>query len=223
MKFYVKDLDIFKKNYDLKNIIIIDNSVLSFAFHLNNGIPVIPYYDSKEDKELKLVALYLLSIADCDNVCSENIKHFQLEKCLEIAKNNINNSDGSLSEISDEESESEKKDNIPITNVEKPDGNTPFSPKPKIEKEKVNSITASGIISKHQLITTKNVKKKNFLNRNSCIFQANKNYLGLNNIIFYPNRGNIRSNKKPGTIDNKMNYANIFKNICFKYANKKNN
>ena len=48
-KFYVKDLDIFNEYYDLKDIIIVDNSVLSFAFHLHNGIPIVPYYD--EDKE----------------------------------------------------------------------------------------------------------------------------------------------------------------------------
>ena len=34
-------------------MIIIDNSILSFAYHLNNGIPIVPYYDKDEDKSLK--------------------------------------------------------------------------------------------------------------------------------------------------------------------------
>ena len=36
-KFYVKDLDSLKKIYDLKNVVIIDNSILSFIFHLDNS------------------------------------------------------------------------------------------------------------------------------------------------------------------------------------------
>ena len=55
---------IFDKYYDLKDIVIVDNSVLSFAYHLNNGIPIVPYYDSKEDSELIILSKYLLFIAD---------------------------------------------------------------------------------------------------------------------------------------------------------------
>lgn len=47
MKFYVKDLKIVEDLYDLKDVVIIDNSVLSFAYHLDNGIPISPFYDSK--------------------------------------------------------------------------------------------------------------------------------------------------------------------------------
>ena len=51
-QFYVKDLDIFNEHYNLKDIIIIDNSVLSFAYHLHNGIPIVPYYDEDKDGSL---------------------------------------------------------------------------------------------------------------------------------------------------------------------------
>ena len=40
--YYIKDLRVFK-NISLDDIVIIDNSVLSFAFHLDNGIPILPY------------------------------------------------------------------------------------------------------------------------------------------------------------------------------------
>ena len=43
-------MDIFL-NFEINNIFIIDNSVLSFAFHLDNGLPIVPYYGSKEDVE----------------------------------------------------------------------------------------------------------------------------------------------------------------------------
>ena len=33
-------------------MIIVDNSSLSFCKNLNNGIPIIPFYDDKYDREL---------------------------------------------------------------------------------------------------------------------------------------------------------------------------
>jgi len=46
--FFVKDLRIFK-GIDLKNVMIVDNYVHSFAFHLDNGIPVVPFFGEKDD------------------------------------------------------------------------------------------------------------------------------------------------------------------------------
>ena len=61
-KFYVKDLDIFDEHYNLKDIVIIDNSVLSFIYHLENGIPIVPYYNEDKDGSLYVVGLYLSHI-----------------------------------------------------------------------------------------------------------------------------------------------------------------
>ena len=47
--YYIKDLRVFK-NISLDDIVIIDNSVLSFAFHLDNGIPILPYYSGSDEK-----------------------------------------------------------------------------------------------------------------------------------------------------------------------------
>ena len=88
-KFYIKDLDIFDKYYDLKNIIIIDNSVLSFAYHLNNGIPIVPYYDSQQDSELLILGYYLLSIYHYDDLREANKIHIRIDLYLEKAKNSI--------------------------------------------------------------------------------------------------------------------------------------
>jgi len=35
---------------DIKNIAVIDNAMYSFAFHLDNGVPILPYYHNKKDK-----------------------------------------------------------------------------------------------------------------------------------------------------------------------------
>ena len=84
--FYVKDLDIFKEKFNLKDIIIIDNSILSFAYHLNNGIPVVPFYDSQIDSELPLLSYYLLSIANYNDLRIANQEHIKLEYFLKQIK-----------------------------------------------------------------------------------------------------------------------------------------
>jgi len=33
-------------------MVLVDNAVYSFGYQLENGIPIIPFYDDKEDEEL---------------------------------------------------------------------------------------------------------------------------------------------------------------------------
>jgi Dullard-like phosphatase family protein len=78
---YVKDLRLFK-NIDLKKIIIIDNSALSFAFHLENGIPILPFYKNKDDVEMKSLVNYLNQIAIFDDLREVNKKFLKLDYFL---------------------------------------------------------------------------------------------------------------------------------------------
>ena len=57
--FFVKDLRIF--GIDLKNIILIDNSMYSFAAQLSNGILINSFYNDKNDTELYNVLAYLIN------------------------------------------------------------------------------------------------------------------------------------------------------------------
>ena len=50
----------------MKDVLIIDNFVYSFAFHLENGIPIVPFFGEKNDKELLKVIKYINSI-HCKN------------------------------------------------------------------------------------------------------------------------------------------------------------
>ena len=68
---YIKDLDIFSE-VPLEKIVIIDNSVLSFCRQLYNGIPILPYYDNKDDTELKDLVGYLDYLKNCEDVRVEN-------------------------------------------------------------------------------------------------------------------------------------------------------
>lgn len=88
---YVKDISIFENYFQLKDISIIDNSVLAFAFDLDNGIPILPYYDAEQDIELLFCAYYLESIADCDDLRIQHRKYLKMEQYLEQAKKEVDN------------------------------------------------------------------------------------------------------------------------------------
>jgi len=111
-KFYVKDLDIFNEYYDLKDIVIIDNSVLSFAYHLQNGIPIVPYYDEDKDGSLYVVGLYLLHIFNEEDLREANKKQINLDSFMEEAKKNKNMEEEYMDDNKiDEESDSKEDDN----------------------------------------------------------------------------------------------------------------
>jgi hypothetical protein len=87
MKFYVKDLGILEDCCDLKDVVLIDNSVLSFAYHLDNGIPISPFYDSKNDCELLDISNFLLKYANEDDIRDKLREVYKLNEYLEIIKN----------------------------------------------------------------------------------------------------------------------------------------
>ena len=84
-KFYVKDLDIFDESHDLKDIVIVDNSVLSFIYHLENGIPIVPYYSEDKDGSLYVVGLYLMHIYKENDLREANKKYINLDSFLKEA------------------------------------------------------------------------------------------------------------------------------------------
>jgi Dullard-like phosphatase family protein len=89
---YIKDLRILK-NVDLKDVVIVDNSVLSFSFLLDNGIPILPYYGNKNDTELIILVNYLKHLSTFDDMRIENRKNIKLDILYRQA-----NSDNLISE-----------------------------------------------------------------------------------------------------------------------------
>ncbi|CAD8114538.1 unnamed protein product [Paramecium sonneborni] len=84
---HIKDLRIL--NRDMKDIVLIDNSAYSFAFQVENGIPIIPYLDDKNDKELLHLQHYLKHVLQFDDVRSQNNKIFNLkivQNCVSITE-----------------------------------------------------------------------------------------------------------------------------------------
>ena len=79
-KIYIKDLSIID-NYDLKNIILVDNSLYSFLNNLNNGVLVNSFYYDENDKQLIFAKNYILnSLLNCDDVRIVNEETYNFMK-----------------------------------------------------------------------------------------------------------------------------------------------
>lgn len=75
---YIKDLRVLE-GVDFKNVVIVDNSVLSFSFQLENGIPILNFNGNKEDDEFKYLLSYLKYLSKCEDIRVENNKIFKLK------------------------------------------------------------------------------------------------------------------------------------------------
>jgi len=76
---YIKDLRILT-NRNLENVIIVDNSIISFAFQLDNGVPILPYFDDKDDKEMLKITDYLMSLKDVTDIRIKNKEEFEMNR-----------------------------------------------------------------------------------------------------------------------------------------------
>ena len=77
-QFFVKDLDIILDR-DKRNIIIVDNSIVSFAFDLVNGVPINSYFGVEpDDKEMLFLYSFLEEVAGQTDVRKNIQEAFRL-------------------------------------------------------------------------------------------------------------------------------------------------
>ena len=89
---YIKDLRIFSGYKKMEDIIIVDNSLFSFANQLNNGILITSFFEDKNDNFLINVKDYLEYIKDEKDIREINKESFKFEEIKEdINRNNNNN------------------------------------------------------------------------------------------------------------------------------------
>ena len=87
---FVKDLQ--RLGRDIKNIIIVDNSPISYALHPENGLPILTWFEDKSDRELYKITTILQFLSTVSDV-REFIPKFvdnntiNYEKANEIIKN----------------------------------------------------------------------------------------------------------------------------------------
>ncbi len=61
-------------------MLLIDNAGYSFCSHLANGVPILPFYDNKNDNELLDLLNYLKKLLLLDNIVEGNRRCMKLEK-----------------------------------------------------------------------------------------------------------------------------------------------
>ena len=86
---YIKDLRIFNSCKQMKDIIILDNSLFSFANQLSNGILITSFFNDKEDSFLNNVKDYLEYINSQNDIREINKESFRFEEIKgDICRNN---------------------------------------------------------------------------------------------------------------------------------------
>ena len=78
---YLKDLRILGR--DLSKVIIVDNAISSFAYQVNNGIPIVSWYDEQDDCELKELLPFLEKLAEVDDVRPHLTKAFNIQSQID--------------------------------------------------------------------------------------------------------------------------------------------
>lgn len=75
---FVKDLRVI--NRSLSELVLVDNAAYSYAFQVENGIPILPYYEGRNDYELSSLEKYLEGIILAKDVREINKKTFKLDQ-----------------------------------------------------------------------------------------------------------------------------------------------
>ncbi len=84
--FLVKDLRIISDRR-IEDMIIVDNSIVCFAFNLDNGVPISPYMgDNPMDEELIFMCSYLEDVYHHEDIRVGNMQNFKLSEIQQKAR-----------------------------------------------------------------------------------------------------------------------------------------
>ncbi|CAD8152903.1 unnamed protein product [Paramecium octaurelia] len=79
---HIKDLRVIG-NRNIKDMVLIDNASYSFCFQLDNGVPIIPFYDNALDKELIYLTTYLMDLMQDQDIPLKNSTNFKSQLYLQ--------------------------------------------------------------------------------------------------------------------------------------------
>ena len=180
---YIKDLK--RLNRPLKDLIIVDNSPLAYAFNEENGLPIKTWYDDYTDDELNKISPLLIFLSKVDDVRAY-INNFVEENDIKYTEAN-----DFINSVDDEKN---MKDYI---NKEKNE-NRKDEQKNKEPNEIINSNNENSLFNDYKLITS-NIKKN--INNKFC----------FNNIINSKNSEKINTSSQRilNKSDNEKNNINL--------------
>ena len=61
-------------------MLLVDNAAYSFGFQLDNGIPILPFYDHENDVELKHLIAYLKNLYLVEDARAHNKKTLKISQ-----------------------------------------------------------------------------------------------------------------------------------------------
>ena len=79
----MKDLRIIKGGFKPSEMVIVDNSIVSFAFNLDNGVPINAYMRQEGDEELLYMVSYLEEIYSYPDLRTHISKTFKLKETMD--------------------------------------------------------------------------------------------------------------------------------------------
>jgi CTD small phosphatase-like protein 2 len=59
-------------NRPIEKVVLVDNAAYSFVWNLENGIPIVPFYDNRQDRELIALEKYLKAMVGIEDVREYN-------------------------------------------------------------------------------------------------------------------------------------------------------
>jgi CTD small phosphatase-like protein 2 len=80
---------VIEEQRDLKNVIIVDNSVFSFMLHLTNWIPVTDFTGDKKDMTFIMLTHYLKSLLHVNDIRSKIEEDFGVKEVIESHSKNL--------------------------------------------------------------------------------------------------------------------------------------
>jgi TFIIF-interacting CTD phosphatase-like protein len=82
MGIYVKDLRIIADRHP-RSVILVDNIIVSFAFNLDNGVPIAVYTRQPQDEELLYLVSYLEEVYSYPDVREQIARTFKLREQMD--------------------------------------------------------------------------------------------------------------------------------------------
>jgi CTD small phosphatase-like protein 2 len=84
---YLKDLEVLGR--DLSKVIIVDNSPQAYGYQIDNGIPILSWFDNENDEELMKLLPFLKQCLQVNDVRPLIHKKFQMKELIDRYKKKI--------------------------------------------------------------------------------------------------------------------------------------
>ena len=220
---FVKDLK--KLGRDLKDVIIVDNSPIAYLLNNDNGLPILTWFDDKNDRELYKICPvleFLSLVPDVRDYIPRMVVNNELS--YNLAMNVINEYNEMLTKKQIKENNENVKDSNIIENnnelSDSSENNIVFFNKDK--KQQININIINNNITNYIYDNNKKLEQKEKSNDNNIIENKDeKNKFNPNNIIASVNKPNNNNPSKeasfPSSVEPKSmkkgKISNSMKNI----------